>query len=54
MASVPARLPDPIVGLTPDLLDVVDGDWTETEFVVVEPGQRIVASYDGCIVKAEG
>ena len=32
---------------------LVDGDWTETEFVVVEPGQRIVASYDGCIVKAQ-
>ncbi len=32
---------------------LVDGVWPEAEFVVAEPGQRIVASYDGRVVKAQ-
>jgi hypothetical protein len=32
---------------------LVAGDWAGTEFVIAEPGQRIVASYDGAIVKAQ-
>jgi len=30
---------------------MVDGEWTEAEFVVAEPGQRIAASYDPAVVK---
>jgi len=32
---------------------MVEGVWTEAEFVVAEPGQRIVASYDNRVVKAQ-
>jgi len=32
---------------------LVDGTWTEAEFVVAEPGQRIVASYDDRVLKAQ-
>ena len=32
---------------------LVEGAWTEAEFVVAEPGQRIVASYDNRVVKAQ-
>jgi Protein of unknown function (DUF1638) len=32
---------------------MVEGIWTEAEFVVAEPGQRIVASYDNRVVKAQ-
>ena len=32
---------------------LVEGVWTEAEFVVAEPGQRIVASYDNRVVKAQ-
>jgi hypothetical protein len=32
---------------------LVDGVWTDAEFVVAEPGQRIVASYDDRVVKAQ-
>ena len=32
---------------------LVEGVWPEAEFVVAEPGQRIVASYDGRVVKAQ-
>jgi hypothetical protein len=32
---------------------LVEGVWTEREFVVAEPGQRIVASYDNRVVKAQ-
>jgi hypothetical protein len=31
---------------------LVQGAWTEAEFVVAEPGQRIAASYDHRVVKA--
>jgi len=30
---------------------MVEGEWTEAEFVVAEPGQRIAASYDNRVVK---
>jgi hypothetical protein len=30
---------------------LVDGQWTDAEFVVVAPGQRIAASYDARVVK---
>jgi hypothetical protein len=32
---------------------LVEGVWTEAEFVVAEPGQRIVPSYDNRVVKAQ-
>jgi hypothetical protein len=32
---------------------LVAGDWSPAECVIAEPGQRIAASYDGGIVKAE-
>jgi hypothetical protein len=32
---------------------LVEGVWTEAEFVIAEPGQRIVASYDNRVVKAQ-
>jgi hypothetical protein len=31
---------------------LVNGEWNEQEFLVVEPGHRIVASYDDGIIKA--
>ena len=31
----------------------VDSDWNPDDFLIVEPGQRIVASYDEGIIKAE-
>ena len=31
----------------------VEGDWSSDDFLIVEPGQRIVASYDEGIIKAE-
>jgi hypothetical protein len=30
---------------------LVDGQWTDAEFVVAAPGQRIAASYDARVVK---
>lgn len=30
---------------------MVDGEWTDAEFVVAEPGQRLAASYDPAVVK---
>jgi hypothetical protein len=32
---------------------MVEGEWAEAEFVVAEPGQRIVASYDKGVVKVK-
>jgi hypothetical protein len=32
---------------------MVEGQWAEAEFVVAEPGQRIVASYDTEVVKVQ-
>lgn len=32
---------------------LVGGDWDPADFLVVEPGQRIVASYDEGVIKAE-
>jgi hypothetical protein len=32
---------------------LVEGAWTEAEFVVAEPGQRIAASYDNRVVKVQ-
>ena len=32
---------------------MVEGEWAEPEFVVAEPGQRIVASYDISVVKVQ-
>ncbi len=32
---------------------LVGGDWDPTDFLVVEPGERIVASYDEGVIKAE-
>jgi hypothetical protein len=31
---------------------LVEGEWTETGFVVATPGQQIAASYDATVVKA--
>jgi hypothetical protein len=33
---------------------LVWGEWAEAEFVIAEPGQRIVASYDTAVVKVDG
>ena len=32
---------------------LVEGEWTEAEFVVAAPGQRIAASYDTAVVKVQ-
>lgn len=32
---------------------LIDGDWNEEEFVVVRPGSRVIAAYDGRIVTSE-
>ena len=32
---------------------LVEGEWTDAEFVVAAPGQRITASYDNRVVKAQ-
>jgi Protein of unknown function (DUF1638) len=32
---------------------LVDGDWDDERFLVVKPGQRVVARYDSCIIAAE-
>ncbi len=32
---------------------MVEGEWAEAEFVVAEPGQRIVASYDTGVIKVK-
>jgi len=32
---------------------LVDGDWDENRFLVVQPGRRIVASFDETIIKTE-
>ncbi len=31
----------------------LDGDWLEDDFLVVKPGQKVYASHDGFIIKAE-
>jgi hypothetical protein len=31
---------------------LIDGDWNEEEFLIVQPGQRIAAAYDDRIVAA--
>ncbi|MGO9230048.1 MAG: DUF1638 domain-containing protein [Bryobacteraceae bacterium] len=33
---------------------LVQGEWTETEFVIARPGQRIAASFDAEVVKVQG
>jgi len=35
------------------LRNLVRGEWSETEFVIAKPGQRIAASYDGRIVSVQ-
>jgi len=32
---------------------LINGEWDPKEFLVVEPGQRIVARYDEGIIRAE-
>lgn len=32
---------------------LIDGPWDETRFLVVQPGQRVVARYDGTLVGTE-
>jgi hypothetical protein len=32
---------------------LIEGDWPQDDFLVVEPGYRIVASFDERIIKAE-
>jgi hypothetical protein len=32
---------------------LVEGEWTEAEFVVAKPGQRIATSYDALVVKVQ-
>jgi len=33
---------------------MVNGEWDESEFVIAQPGQRIVASFDGAVLRVEG
>ncbi len=33
---------------------LVDGEWSESEFAIAEPGQTLAASYDTAVVRAEG
>lgn len=35
------------------LRHLVQGDWNETEFLVLKPGEKIVACYDGTLIGAE-
>jgi len=35
------------------LQKLCDGDWDEDEFLVLEPGSRIAAVYDGNVIKSE-
>ena len=32
---------------------LLEGEWNPDEFLVVEPGYQVVASFDECIIKAE-
>ena len=32
---------------------LVDGDWPEKDFLVVQPGQKVVASFDEMVIRAE-
>jgi hypothetical protein len=32
---------------------LVDGEWTDAEFAIAAPGQRIAASYDTTVVKVQ-
>lgn len=44
---------DAVLGKNTILRKLVDGMWSEEEFLVVPPGYRVVASYDKEIIKAE-
>lgn len=33
--------------------NLVNGNWSNEDFLIVEPGQKIVASHDECIIQAE-
>ena len=30
---------------------LIDGEWDEDEFLMVQPGEEIIASYDDCIIR---
>ena len=44
---------DELLGDPRLIKSLVDGDWNSEDFLIVEPGQRIVASYDEGIIRAE-
>ncbi len=44
---------DKLVGDMRLIQSLVDGDWDEDRFLVVQPGRRIVASFDETIIKTE-
>jgi len=44
------RLPGDLAWLS----RLVSGEWPAADFVIAEPGQRIVASYDIGVIRAEG
>jgi hypothetical protein len=44
---------DKLVGDMRLIQSLVDGDWDEDRFLVVQPGRRIVASFDKTIIKTE-
>ncbi|MBM4142296.1 MAG: hypothetical protein FJ225_01690 [Lentisphaerae bacterium] len=35
------------------IMNLVEGNWSAGDFLVVEPGRRIVASHDDAIIRAE-
>ena len=42
-----------IAGDTGLFRELVDGPWAEERFLVLQPGQRIVSSFDDRIIRAE-
>jgi hypothetical protein len=44
---------DRVTGDLAWLRRLVEGEWTDAEFVIAEPGQRIAASYDAAVVKVQ-
>ena len=45
---------DELAGDAKLMIDFLDGNWTERDFLIVEPGQGIVASYDEMIIECSG
>ena len=44
---------EPMAGDPRWIQDLINGPWDETRFLVIQPGQRVVARYDGTLVGTE-